>query len=586
MVVVALFSALPVFSNTIIVTNTSDTGPGSLRDAIASASAGDSINFAVTGTITLSATLVLDKNVTITGPGASILAISGNNSVRVFVIYDGVTATISGITIKSGSDRYGAGVTNSGTLTLTNCTISDNHASIWGGGIYNIFGTLTLANSTVSGNSSSLYYGGGIFNQQATLMVTNSSISGNSTSSTEGGGGGIANYLATLTVANSTVSGNSALSGGGLYSYGGPLVVTNSTVAGNFATWAGGGTLSLTALTMINDTLSGNSALYGGGVFNDNKGMLTVKNTILAISTGGNCYLASAVPTSGGHNLSDDNTCTSFLTATGDLNGTPPGLDPAGLQNNGGSTQTIALLSTSPAVDAIPISPTNYCMLTDGITPVATDQRGVTRPQGPACDIGAFELQPPPLVIHITSPVNATYLINQLVASNYSCSDSVALVSSCAGPVASGADFDTASLGTKNFTVNATDSAGNKASVTVPYRVIYKVCLLYDPTKAVNSGNTIPIKLYLCDATNADVSSLTMVVHAVGIQQLSGAITGPVQDSGNANPDNDFRYDPTLGPTGGYIFNFSTKGLPTGTYELQFTASGDPALYAVSFQVK
>ncbi|MBV9768659.1 MAG: hypothetical protein JOZ32_03735 [Bryobacterales bacterium] len=82
------------------------------------------------------------------------------------------------------------------------------------------------------------------------------------------------------------------------------------------------------------------------------------------------------------------------MTGPGDLNSTPAGLDPAGLQNNGGPTQTIALLPTSPAVNAMPLSPINYCTALDGVTPVATDQRGVPRPQGPACDMGAFELVP------------------------------------------------------------------------------------------------------------------------------------------------------------------------------------------------
>jgi hypothetical protein len=125
-----------------------------------------------------------------------------------------------------------------------------------------------------------------------------------------------------------------------------------------------------------------------------------VKNTLLANSTaGGNCdndtTNGAAVFTSNGHNLSDDNSCAAYFNQTGDINDPSggAGLDPAGLQNNGGPTDTIALLATSPAVDAIPVSPTNYCTDANG-NPLATDQRGVTRPQGPACDIGAFELAP------------------------------------------------------------------------------------------------------------------------------------------------------------------------------------------------
>jgi hypothetical protein len=92
-----------------------------------------------------------------------------------------------------------------------------------------------------------------------------------------------------------------------------------------------------------------------------------------------------------GHNLSDDNSCTSVLTQPGDLNNTPAGLSPNGLYNNGGKTPSIALLTGSPARDAVPLSPTSYCTAIDGVTPIANDQRGVARPQGAACDIGAFE---------------------------------------------------------------------------------------------------------------------------------------------------------------------------------------------------
>ena len=188
--------------------------------------------------------------------------------------------------------------------------------------------------------------------------------------------------------------------------------------------------------------------------------------------------------------------------------------------------------------------------------------------------------------ITIASPANANYVISQLAASSYSCADGGSGLASCTGPVASGANFDTASLGSKVFTVNAADNVGNATSQTVNYRVGYNVCLLYDPTRAVNSGNTLPIKIQLCDFNGNDLSSSGIVVHAVQIQQVSTSTSGPVQDSGNANPDNDFRYDATLGPTGGYIFNFKTTGLATGTYQLQFTASGDPITHAAGFQVK
>ena len=103
----------------------------------------------------------------------------------------------------------------------------------------------------------------------------------------------------------------------------------------------------------------------------------------------------------------------------------------------------------------------------------------------------------------------------------------------------------------------------------------YSVCLLYDKTKAHKSGSTIPIKLQLCSSTGDDLSSANIGLHAVGITQDSSSISGAVEDSGNANPDSDFRFDPSLASTGGYIFNLSTRGLATGSYKLNFTVTGD-----------
>jgi hypothetical protein len=112
------------------------------------------------------------------------------------------------------------------------------------------------------------------------------------------------------------------------------------------------------------------------------------------------------------------------------------------------------------------------------------------------------------------------------------------------------------------------------------------VCLLYDPAKAAKGGSTIPIKLQLCSTSGVNLSSPDIVLHATGVSLVSGTIAGPVQDPGNANPDADFRYDATLGTTGGYIFNLSTNGLVTGTYNLTFAVAGSSSNYVASFQVK
>jgi hypothetical protein len=114
----------------------------------------------------------------------------------------------------------------------------------------------------------------------------------------------------------------------------------------------------------------------------------------------------------------------------------------------------------------------------------------------------------------------------------------------------------------------------------------YEACLLYDATKAVRSGATIPIKLQLCDTSGANLSTSSIVLHATSMTQTSTNISGVIEDPGNANPDSDFRFDSTLGSTGGYIFNLKTTGLATGTYNLNFTVSGDSFIYAAPFQVK
>lgn len=191
-----------------------------------------------------------------------------------------------------------------------------------------------------------------------------------------------------------------------------------------------------------------------------------------------------------------------------------------------------------------------------------------------------------PPAITITSPTVTTYTLHQSVLASYSCTDSGSGVASCAGPVASGTPIDTASVGTKTFTVQASDNAGNTSSQSVPYTVGYGVCLLYDPTKAHQSGSTIPIKIELCDANSADVSSSSIVVTAVSVTKVSNNAPGTLDSSGNANPDNNFRFDATLGTAGGYLYNLSTKGFTTGTYVLSFAAGSDPIIHTVQFEVK
>jgi hypothetical protein len=125
--------------------------------------------------------------------------------------------------------------------------------------------------------------------------------------------------------------------------------------------------------------------------------------------------------------------------------------------------------------------------------------------------------------------------------------------------------------------------SGSSGSVT--QQVTYSTCVLYDQTKSTKSGAVFPIKLYLCDTSGIDVSSSSIVLHATQVTSVSG-FSGPPESPGNANPDSDFRFDITQGPTGGYIFNLSTAGLAPGTYNLHFMATGDPVTHSVNFGVK
>jgi hypothetical protein len=114
----------------------------------------------------------------------------------------------------------------------------------------------------------------------------------------------------------------------------------------------------------------------------------------------------------------------------------------------------------------------------------------------------------------------------------------------------------------------------------------YNVCLLYDPTKAVKAGSTVPIKLELCDRNGNHLSSPSITLHALSVTQTSTSISGVFEDAGNANPDDNFRFDSSLGAAGGYIINLKTTGLTTGTYSLNFTVTDDTFVYTAPFQVK
>ncbi|TGO03248.1 hypothetical protein PN36_10355 [Candidatus Thiomargarita nelsonii] len=357
-------------------------------------------------------------------------------------IWNSGILTLSNSTVMGNqTHESGGGIWNSGTLMLINSTVEDNsasgdysyHSSHFdtyrdvrnvgsGGGIWNS-GALTLLDSIIINNKTD-NGGGGILNG-GTVTLSNSSIAGNSafgndyryydrhydgsgSSRTDdqdtGSGGGISNS-GTLTLTNSTVEGNEANSKGGGISSDGTLTLLNSTIAGNSAfgnyyhffrdkthypfteseeqgtIGSGGGISNSGTLTLTNSTVAGNDVnSTGGGIKNSNS--MTLLNSIIANSlNGGDCINEGTLSST--NNLIEDGTCSSAFSP-----GTDPNLGP--LQDNGGPTQTYALLTGSPAIDA----GTN-----DGCP--NTDQRGVTR-HG-TCDIGAYEYQGIPTYVDLLS---------------------------------------------------------------------------------------------------------------------------------------------------------------------------------------
>lgn len=374
---------------TLTVTSLDDSGAGTLRSAIEQAASGDTIDFqaGLSGTITLESPLpTLNLDLTIQGPGAGLITVSGGDQHRVFFIASGAEVVISGLTVADGftdfpvggteTDGFGGGIFSLGSLTLEDSVLRDNFAEIGGGGVSNAEGSLNVLRTTITGNSTAAGgVGGGVDTFGGQVDLVESTVSGNQAEF----GGGTFNDGGEMRLASSTVSANGADFGGGI-SNAGNLVSVNNTISGNDATTDGGGIENFGGeATLVFTTVAENSAASGGGVFND--GDFTAKNSLVAnSSTGGNCAGGGTFSTPGA-NMATDNTCPGFDEVT------PSALALGPLDDNGGPTTTHALGDSSSAVDAAA-----DCTDIDGTTNIDDDQRGVTRPQGSACDVGAFEL--------------------------------------------------------------------------------------------------------------------------------------------------------------------------------------------------
>jgi hypothetical protein len=331
--------------------------------------------------------------------------------------------TLTGSTISGNSAYYGGGVGSfAGWTTATDCTVSGNQALEGGGGLFTGDGVIVLAASSVTGNTAAAGGGIGGYGYRGAVNVLSSTVSGNTADDAEGGGygGGVAIFKSSVSIVDSTVSGNVARGGGGgLATYLSPnAVIDGGTLSGNSSANYGGGVDNYrSSLVVFNSTISGNGAAHGGGISNEGErsSVFARFNTIssnTATETGGGVYASSPILL--GRSLVSGNTAVEAgpevystpgnnvyaddfnLFGQGGVSGVV-GLPPSGtnvtpsgplgsilapsLADNGGPTLTLALVPGSPAVDAVPAG--------DSCFP--DDQRGVARPQGAACDIGAFE---------------------------------------------------------------------------------------------------------------------------------------------------------------------------------------------------
>jgi len=360
-------SPLPLFAAGTVGSGT----PGSCTEAAldAALTGGGAVNFncgAAPASIVLTGGKTIAANTTIDGGGVIMLDGNGGTFTQ-FQVADGIDFSILGLILRNAG---GAVWTDTGNISISASTISD-HNGVAGGAVGG-GGTLNITNSIVKRNTYTAGSPGAGINSfgNGALTIVDSEISVNT--QTNGGGAGLYIGSNNALIMNSTFSGNDATGsvGGGLRNDGTGTIIVNSTFTANSAS-SGGAIVSLAGSVDVNySTIAGNT---GGGLSNQQQGVtLTLANTIVA----NNDFNCNGTFIDGGNNLQFGG---GLPTSCG---GTIPVSDPLLdiLANNGGPTRTMALLPGSPAIDAGNIL----------LCPPA-DQRGVSRPVGAGCDIGAYE---------------------------------------------------------------------------------------------------------------------------------------------------------------------------------------------------
>lgn len=315
-------------------------------------------------------TLATTATNTLPAGGGAIALAAGTNSTIAGSEFSGNKTT--------GRVDNGGAISTAGILTLTDSTLRQNTATgpQLGGGIYISGGTTTLARTVIIGNMAGI--GAGISQQGGALFVTDVALANNGVDSAGEPlavfGGGFSAGEGTATLTNVTINGNGAVSGGGFGNDRATTTLTNTTIAGNRATNGGGIYQAGGRVTLVNATVIGNTAaLNGDGIFTANASLTSLKNTALT-NNGPNCNVPLASAT---FSMASDSTC-----------GFGPGRDSQNLDfefnvNNGGFTFTVMPAPGSRMIDN-----------GTGAGCPSTDQRGVARPAGLACDIGAVEYVP------------------------------------------------------------------------------------------------------------------------------------------------------------------------------------------------
>jgi uncharacterized repeat protein (TIGR01451 family) len=558
----------------VLVTTNADSGPGSLRQAISDACDGATITFDMSQVVSpislTSAELAINKSLTIQGPGAGALTVqrstaNGTPNFRIFNLQSG-TVAISDLTISNGNiiSGSGGGIFNLGTLTLTDVIVSGNINNTFiaeGGGIQNN-GTLTLINSIVTGNaltSGNIFGGGGISNVGGTMVLSGSTVSGNTCNTN---GGGIAN-LGSLTLTNSTVSGNNAaVSGGGILMTGSSSTTTsiNSTITNNRS-----------------DSDNSGGGEQGGGI-DVFAGTATLKNTIVAGNFRGTGTtrddVSGALDATSSFNLIGDGTNMTGVSNGSNGNQVGNAASPinallATLGNYGGPTQTHALLPGSPAIDAGSNANSNNAGLT-------ADQRGFNRIINATVDIGSFESSgftltatsgtpqsamigaafAAPLIASITGvggePVNGGVVTFTAPASGPSATltggTTVAKVTIAGGQASTNA---TANFTAGSYNVSATATGATSA--------------LFNLTN--NKGNTTTI---VTSSANPSVlgQPVTFTATVSAVPPAAGTPTGIMTflDGGNSIG---------TAPVGGGVAIFTTSALAVGNHTITTVYSGD-----------